>query len=346
MYITLTTNPSDMMRRIIALLLFVFFAADAFAQSSDAADRPWAGTLSKVFQLVKKHSLFRRQVNWDLLEREVLAGANGPVDYKVFKSRIALLYSSIGDSHGGLYIRGEKLGSDRAKVIGDSLLRELRGVSGLKAQMLEGRYGYLLVPANSTRDNITKLSQAIQDTLCVLASKGMEGIILDLRAHEGGSILPGFTGLHQLIGKGVVGAFSNLEGSERDVWKLQGGRYYHKGKVAGSVKPGCRIEGSMKVAVLLGPVTASAGEMLAIALKGRRHTVFVGEQTYGLTTGNVTFTVDGMMLAVAASVSQDREGRSYAKGIQPDITVIGGDCFSGLEKDTKVHAALKWMKGN
>ena len=113
-----------------------------------------------------------------------------------------------------------------------------------------------------------------------------------------------------------------------------------------SVKPRCSCSGKTKVAVLLSQVTASAGEMLAIALKGRKNTIFIGEKTYGLTTGNVTFKIDGHLLAVSASFSEDRTGKIYNNAVTPDIEIIEGDNFFDISKDKKVLEAIMWFNSH
>ena len=97
---------------------------------------------------------------------------------------------------------------------------------------------------------------------------------------------------------------------------------------------------------MLSPVTASAGEMLAIALKSRKNTIFIGEETYGLTTGNVTFKIDGHLLAVSASYTEDRTGKVYNRSVIPDIEVIEGDNFSNISIDKKILEAIKWFSSS
>ena len=66
------------------------------------------------------------------------------------------------------------------------------------------------------------------------------------------------------------------------------------------------------LAVLTGPATASAGESVVIALKGRPHTRFFGQPTAGLPTGNRTFTLpDGAVIALTTTVELDRNHVQY-----------------------------------
>jgi carboxyl-terminal processing protease len=68
---------------------------------------------------------------------------------------------------------------------------------------------------------------------------------------------------------------------------------------------------NFKIVVLTSQITASAVEMMTLALKGRSKTLFVGEPTAGPTTMNITFSLDKNTLAIAASIIADRKGRIY-----------------------------------
>jgi carboxyl-terminal processing protease len=262
-----------------------------------------------------------------------------------FKRRVKLTFSSIGDKHAALFLDGEKISAiDSPITLRNSLVTELSNNSlRLHTQILENRYGYILIPQNTPKDNLKQMAQAIQDSLCKLIKKPLEGIIVDLRANEGGSIFPLFTGLHQLIGDGVFGAFSNFDGTFKEPWILKKGKFFQQNRIVAAVKSNCSCSNKLKIAILLSQVTASAGEMLAIALKGRRNAIFIGEKTYGLTTGNVTFKIDGFLLAMSASFSEDRTGKVYNSYIMPDIEIIEGDNFSNIQVDKKVLESIKWF---
>lgn len=305
-------------------------------------------TLTKVFQTVKQNSVYRQQVDWNKLENTVLKEAITPLSFEDFQRSVKLMFSSIGDKHAALFVNGKKLSAVNPSIaLRSTLVDELkRNNPQLHTKILEDKYGYILVPHNSTKDNLQQMSQAIQDSLCKLIDKPLDGIIVDLRANEGGSIYPLFTGLHQLIGDGVFGAFTNFDGTSRNSWKLKKGKFYQQNRTVASVKSNCSCSKKLKVAVLLSQVTASAGEMLAIALKGRKNSIFIGEKTYGLTTGNVVFKIDGHLLAVSASFSEDRTGKVYNSYVTPDIEIIEGDNFSNLSVDKKVLEAIKWFSSS
>lgn len=322
-------------------LLFLFKLTNA--QEKDTLNT----TLLKVFQTVKSNSLYSKKVDWNKLEQSIFNKTDAPLGFSEFKNKVKLLFSSIGDRHASLSIKGQTIRGFELHQLRPSLLKELKtSPTSLRTQMIDSNYGYILIPGNSLKDDVKKLSQAIQDSLCKLINKPLNGLIIDLRAHEGGSILPPFTGLHQVIGNGNFGAFGSLDGKTKVTWKLKDGKLYLQQKFVGAVKSNCKCSKNLKVAILLSQLTASAGEQLAIALRGRPNTIFIGEKTYGLTTGNVAFSIDGHLLVLSASLSEDRTGKIYIGTFDPDIELIEGDNFKNLNQDAKVIEALKWFKAN
>ena len=334
------------MLRFITTLIFTLFFGNSHAQVRDYSLDTLRPTLAKVFQTVKRYSLYRQHLDWNRIQSKVLEDSAAILSFEEFKNRIENLFSSIGDKHATLFINGNKISANDKSItsIRSTLINELKRTNPqLRTQILEDKYGYILIPPNSTRDNLPIMAQAIQDSLCTLLKTQLNGIIIDLRANDGGSIYPLFTGLHQLIGDGIFGAFTNFDRTSKTAWKLKKGKFFQQKQIVASVKSKCNCSKKLKISVLMSSVTASAGEMLAIAFKGRKNTIFIGEETYGLTTGNVTFKIDEHLLAMSASYTEDRTGKVYKSSVIPDIEVIEGDNFSDISKDKKVLEAIKWF---
>ncbi|GBQ83948.1 hypothetical protein AA14337_2721 [Acetobacter malorum DSM 14337] len=157
----------------------------------------------------------------------------------------------------------------------------------------------------------------------------MRGWIVDLRHDRGGNMWPMVQALRPLLGSGDLGFFEDSSGKRSAPWRavVQGVVQQNDGPDLSRVP----------VAVLLGPQTASAGEAVAIALKGRPNTRFFGTATHGQTSGNKSFTLpDGGMLAVAAEFELDRTGKRYEGPVQPD----------GMEADPDgaERAAEAWLR--
>lgn len=72
--------------------------------------------------------------------------------------------------------------------------------------------------------------------------------------------------------------------------------------------------------------TASAGEAVTIAFRGRPHTRSFGTPTNGVPTANAVFTLsDGALLTVTNALEADRTGRTYTAAIPPDVRIEDDD---------------------
>ena len=333
--------------------ILTIFLSFLFVSSYSQINVPNSDTLrflvKKTFKTVKQNSVFRQKVDWTALEPEVLGGLDTMNCFEDFVSRVKLIFSAVGDIHGFLSVNGLRIRTEQKplnsfrKSLTDAYKKEPFPVP-YKTRIFEDKYGYIFVPGNSLNENPQVLAQTLQDSLCKLNPDNLKGIIIDLRLNEGGSNIPVFTGLHQLLGDRNVGAFTDYQGKNTGIWNFKNGKYLKGGRIY--VKAKCSCSKNIKVAILLSQITASAGEMLAIAFKGRKNTIFIGEKTYGLTTGVVDFRIDGYMLAISASLSKDRTGKIYNGPVSPDIEIIEGDNFQNLSIDTKVKKAIEWFNGN
>ncbi len=95
------------------------------------------------------------------------------------------------------------------------------------------------------------------------------------------------------------------------------------------------------VAVLTGPNTASSGEAVTIAFRGRQNTRSFGLPTNGLSTANGTFPLpDGAMILLTTAIEVDRTGRRYGGKIDPDERQES----ASKDNDAAMTAATEWLK--
>lgn len=94
------------------------------------------------------------------------------------------------------------------------------------------------------------------------------------------------------------------------------------------------------IAVLISSRTDSAGEAAAIPFVGRPHTRFFGEKTSGSTISSEFYVMpDGAGLRIPSGYYQDRTGREYEDGLEPDTNIE-------IIRDTDDHvlnAAREWL---
>lgn len=168
--------------------------------------------------------------------------------------------------------------------------------------------------------------------------------IVDLRRDSGGSMDPMIIGIAPILGNGAIGGFE-LPNGERQNLMLQDGVILQDG-FARSDSYGETLYQphypEPPIAVLIGGMTASAGENTTLALIGRSNTRTFGTPTAGLTVGNSGMMLyDGAVLGVAGAASMDRTGQTYTRAIEPDVVVR--TTGSSDENDAVVQAASEWL---
>lgn len=160
------------------------------------------------------------------------------------------------------------------------------------------------------------------------------GLVLDLRGNSGGSVWPMLVGLAPVFEPGVLQTWIDRDGAAR-ITELAAGRLRHGGRpffvdAASLPEPRSRPR---HVAVLLGPRTASAGELLALGFAGDPRVRRFGAATAGATTSNASLPMPGgAMLAVMSSRVRDRSGALVDGPLVPDVATA-----------TPLEAAQAWL---
>lgn len=337
------------MRKFILTLLLTLLFLFAYPQSNLTNRDSLKLFLTNTLSIIQQNSLYKTYVDWSSLKTKLFNHIDTVQSYEDLIPRIRYIFQTIGDNHGALILKGKWIGKNEKPpiTIRKPLEDQLRkGVPKLKIKVFEKKFGYILIPGNNIGDNTETIAQAIQDSFCNLNSRSLKGIIVDLRLNKGGNVFPMLVGLHQLIGNGMISTLVDENNKIKDKWFLKNGSYYQDSTKVAIVKSKCGISQNLKVVVLLSQITASAGEDLAIAFRGRPNTMFIGEKTYGLTTANSTYKINGEILVLSTSFLADRKGNIYKDGVKPDITIVEGDNFDDLQQDMKIQKAIKWFMNN
>ena len=222
---------------------------------------------------------------------------------------------------------------------------ELSGLVGeIKGEWLSDSIAYLTVPWVSTTDSFVceRIADSLQSLIARLDSRAISRWIIDLRNNSGGNFWPMLTGIGPLLGDGVcayfVSADQKVSIAYRDGSALQGRhvrcRVSKKGYQTQRVLP--------SIVVLTSRRTVSAGEIIALAFKGRAQTCLIGEPTAGLTTANATYPLsDNSLLVLTVCQEADHNGRICEGSIPPDKWVATTGDPAG--NDPVKQAAVSWL---
>ena len=281
--------------------------------------------LDAAIDIVQKHALRRKDVAWRQVEPRVRALAAGSAKTSEVYPAIRYLLAQLGDHHSFLMPPAQTTAFKTGGA--QNPIPEVRS--------LPGGTGYISVPGYSgsepgaMRAYAAKVHESLNSTL----PSSSCGWVVDLRSNTGGNMWPMLAGLKPFLGSAGLGTFESPTGSSP---KWVAGQ-----SVGVEPPPALGVLENAWVAVLTGPRTASSGEAVTIAFRGRPHTRSFGLPTAGLSTANGTFPLpDGAMILLTTAVEADRTGRKYGDKIDPDERVEAGTTAAG---DAALAAATQWL---
>ena len=304
--------------------------------------------IDTTIDIMIKNAVNRKMVNWDSLRTNTYTLAKDITDPYKLGPAIRYLYSAVNDFHGAFFYKDSTFQWHRNHdKVPDSIMNEWKkGVKSI-TKVLNGNIGYLRIPSILIKDDndFNTKAQSLNDSLCTLLQKNVKGIILDLRLNGGGAMHPMILGLEQLLTDGKLGSFKT---NKIENWILKENGFYVDSSLISKITPSCNYNvQQIPIVMLVGKYTASSGECLIIAFKGRKKTILLGTETAGYVTVNNGFKInDSAFMNLAIGYNADRNSNVYKKSIKPDIFLKSIDKFNDLENDEKVKAALKWLHNN
>ena len=225
--------------------------------------------LEEALNIMEEYSIVKYNVDWDELRSLAYIAAGGAIKPRDTHSAIRFILGKLGDGHSSFYkpsvanrIKAE-LNLDNTEPIG---------------KLIDDKFGYILIPGftggfndldNIANDFATEIQKLIQE----VDQENPCAWIVDLRENDGGNMWPMLAGIGPILGEGCVGSFVDLDGEEIQ-WCYEDGVAYEGGEIAAEVNEKAyeTTEKGLPVAVLTSNFTASSGEAIVVAFRGRPNT--------------------------------------------------------------------------
>lgn len=268
---------------------------------------PPAEIVNDAVQRIRAHALNADRVDWKQAEAEI--GRRMPNVHTADDAYgvIGSLLQKLQDGHSGLLPPREV-----QRFAGE-------GRPSFKPVVdVRDAVGVIIVPSFSGTDAEAGAAFArdLASAIAAHASEAPCGWVVDLSRNGGGNMWPMLTGLYPLLGSATPGYFRDRDGHQR-AWSIQ--------------PPNVRAPdlSAAPVVVVTGTKTASSGEAIAVAFRGRPYVRSVGQPTAGVSTSNQMYTLPGgagLNLTTARFV--DRTGRAYGDALVPDETVPEAEAVS------------------
>jgi carboxyl-terminal processing protease len=328
-------HKSNLLRGIIYSLFMLGFPLPAHAEPAPAAK----AYLDHALELIRVHHRKVAKSDWQTISANAQSEiANAKVPQETYPA-IRRVLTALNEPHSSLI-------EPSAVPAQNSVQDQKKQDTGPKPLAPEwkiegGRFGVVTLPElNSLGDlegkKASAYASAVRDGLTTMDTKSICGWIIDLRQNGGGNMWPMLWGLDPLLGPSPFGAFLPAD-DKRQYWVRASGNIFPTPEKLEETPPAFSLKHSnAPVALLVGPQTASSGEMVAIAFVGRKNVRLFGSPTFGFASANRVWPLsDGAYLVLTESSVADREGREYSGPIVPDESVTS-------EKAEAV--AKKWLK--
>lgn len=335
------------MIKYFLFITFIFFYASSFSQTfKNDSIRSF---VDQSIKLIRSNAVDTSNVK--LIESKLYDKAK---DLNIV-SDLAPLYTEVfellNDHHGGLKYKGKTYGWNKPAGSANAYLKgKLKSEKEVVSQLIDKKTAYIRIPGNDdfSFKKVDSIANDITTHINKVNSAKIKGWIIDLRVNTGGNMYPILLGLKAFISSDniVFGGFRNSKGESSGKWEIKDGKMLIDCiELDSKTQLKIPLKKDIPIVILTSCYTASAGEMTAISLIGRKNTYIVGESTADYTT-----TVQGFRINNDAGINLstdyvvDRNSKIYKSSIQPDIEVLQGDNLENLKKDKKIMKAMQLLK--
>lgn len=308
----------------------------------------------QLFEKLEANYLYTYDVDWKGLKPYIKKEALKAATFQASLALCPTLFDTIKGNHLLLFTEKDMYKSTLGKQLTRedfhwSLLQLMEKQPSFEVKVLKDDYGYIFIPGmlmlDATKKELDERAQLMYDAILEAnESHDIKGWIIDLRYNIGGNANVMIAGLYHLLGDNTTYLFLDVDKNLKTWTGFDKGTYYHNNEVKIETEIRSKPNIEVPVALIISPATASAGEDVILAFRGRKHIMVVGEETYGYTTANDLFDLPfGNTIAITLSYATDRSAK-YTKTIVPDVEIVKEANFEDLTRDKNVIGAIKYIE--
>jgi C-terminal processing protease CtpA/Prc len=212
---------------------------------------------------------------------------------------------------------------------------QLGGYRPLPAETrrLDQDLGYVEIPGIAGG---SEFAARIRESIHSTPAPTVCGWMIDRRRNAGGAMPGMLQALRPILGDPPIGGLVDASGATM-AWT------YPPDNSASPLR--ALHEANPAVALLVGRLTAGAGEGLVVAFRGRANTRTFGEPTWGLGSGTTSVPLpDGATLQLLTAREVDRNGQKRDGAITPDQLVASDWSRLNAADDPIMIAAGQWLR--
>ena len=312
-----------MLKYVFYILIVILFTACGDSQNLSPVSKSY---IDEVITLLQHNSINRNKINWEDFRNDVYRHAKGSKTIADTYSSITYAITKLADNHS--YFAANIVSRDTSDMAPLPILLD---------EIVPENLGYIRIGfCMGDEAQKEKYINSVREKMAQQNKKNLKGWIVDLRGNFGGDMVPMLVAVGPILGEGVLGYFFYPDSSFY-TWNYKNGYLYDEN---GNWWERSTDSYPLKspnpcVAILTDHVTASSGEAVAIAFKGRNKTKSFGTPTFGVSTSNRVHTLsDGSRINLTESVFADRNKTKYGHSVYPDVN---------CEENKTLEEAINWI---
>jgi C-terminal processing protease CtpA/Prc len=336
------------MRSIRLGLLFILLITCFGALHAQVPDSVKHYILSCV-DVMQKQSVYAHGLNWKKIRDTVNRRLSNAGNTKEAEAAVIWAFNQLKDYHGAYNgidtsYHNKKTGPERE--FSKAILAEYQKPRSVKTKMLEGNIAYYKMPAvliGSNTEQMKVWANILSDPICKLEAQQPRAYIIDLRMNNGGNIEPMWQALKNLVGEENAVFTTDYK---KKILPADKDSAVLKYKSAAIPDRPCTFRKNIPVAVLIGPGTASSGEIMALSFTTRANTKLFGEPSIGVANVTNGFIVEdkGYLLLTVGYIADAHRKVLTNCYINPNIYIKNtNDNYTEPQNDPTILAALKWL---
>lgn len=282
----------------------------------------------------KRYSVYTASVNWDTLQAIALSDES-----KSMKATFGHFISVLGDNQAVIFDkkRGEVIA--QYPQYADAELPSVME-NAFEAKALDNNVRYVRLRSYFKGDDVMKESALIRAAIDTLSKGDASKWIIDLRGVSGNEFRIAMAGIGPLLGEGLIASEIDSKEAIHKMFEIHNGRLYEDQHLAAHFVCPADLSKSA-IAVLIDETTKDAGEVIALALRGRKQARLFGASTSGNVklAREINLTGD-LVFRFSSGYYQDRRGSIYKDAVHPHVKV---NASQRGPADAVISAALDWL---
>lgn len=299
------------------LISILLISLNSFSQVKDVKEMK--KVCKEMLEIIKEHSIVSDSFDWKTYPQKIdsiILANNHQDSFRKIRHIIINDLKARGDNHSS-YFNINRINSWKKEK--DSFLYP-------NCKILDSCFGYIDMPGLPSLNDpeLKNYEETIRAQIKKIDQKfTIKGWIIDLRNNSGGIFEKMLSGLNPLIEDGIVGY--NIIKNKKEPWIAS--IRNSKNNEYELIDYKCKNR-FPKIIVLIDSNSASAAEMICVALCAYSNIKIIGNNTMGLTTKNKMFFLSNReRLNLAIGYFADRNGKIYTGKLKPDIFVTNEEAI-------------------